>query len=265
MDALASGISLPDDSKKTWFIVNMARTFGEDIPQAFQQTLFLIYVKQNYFMIASVAVSVASSVKALHDAVNRGAIAVGAKVMKAFTIGDCVRMSEDPQEVRDSFNEIAYSWDDVMADMCGKEYKVLKVAGNIVGLPSPDGSQGGVWYFSAFVLAKAETRNNDQGAPVARGSDRSCSQLFYCGRNLGTAAIPGSDGRCGPSNGPQCSSCKRYQAKSNVNDEGSPAQFTQAPADSLSESVCEENSEDYRRERDPSRAAQPRRAPSVDA
>mmetsp|Transcript_54538 Transcript_54538/g.177258 ORF Transcript_54538/g.177258 Transcript_54538/m.177258 type:complete len:665 (+) Transcript_54538:52-2046(+) len=80
MDALASGISLPDDSKQTWFIVNMARTFGEDIPQAFQQTLFLIYVKQNYFMIVSVAVSVASSVKALHDAVSRASIAAGAKV-----------------------------------------------------------------------------------------------------------------------------------------------------------------------------------------
>mmetsp|Transcript_54540 Transcript_54540/g.177275 ORF Transcript_54540/g.177275 Transcript_54540/m.177275 type:complete len:709 (+) Transcript_54540:67-2193(+) len=83
MDALASGISLPDDSKQTWFIVNMARTFGEDIPQAFQQTLFLIYVKQNYFMIVSVAVSVASSVKALHDAVSRASIAAGAKVTEA--------------------------------------------------------------------------------------------------------------------------------------------------------------------------------------
>ena len=52
---------------------------------------------------------------------------------------------------------------------------------------------------------------NDQGASVMRGRDASCSHLLYCGRNLGTAAIPGSDGRCGPSNGPQCTSCKRLQ------------------------------------------------------
>jgi hypothetical protein len=36
--------------------------------------------------------------------------------------------------------------------------------------------------------------------------------LFYCGRKLGEQAIPGSsDGRCGPSTGPQCASCKRFQ------------------------------------------------------
>ncbi len=31
---------------------------------------------------------------------------------------------------------------------------------------------------------------------------------FYCGRRLGVALIPGSDGQCGPKNGPQCSDCK---------------------------------------------------------
>jgi len=30
----------------------------------------------------------------------------------------------------------------------------------------------------------------------------------YCGRNLGQEAIPGSDGQCGPNNGPQCADCK---------------------------------------------------------
>ena len=51
---------------------------------------------------------------------------------------------------------------------------------------------------------------------------------YYCGRHLGRAAIPGSDGRCGPTNGPQCQSCIRYQVAqrppdsqtSQVNDEG---------------------------------------------
>lgn len=31
--------------------------------------------------------------------------------------------------------------------------------------------------------------------------------LLYCGRFLGTKAIPWSDGRCGPTNGPQCVDC----------------------------------------------------------
>ena len=30
----------------------------------------------------------------------------------------------------------------------------------------------------------------------------------YCGRLLGKDAIPGSDGQCGPNNGPQCADCK---------------------------------------------------------
>jgi len=78
MDALASCVSLPDEkAKKTWTIVNLARTFGEDIPQAIQQTLFLIYVKENYFMIVSVVVSLGSSMKAVYDALRRGMAALG--------------------------------------------------------------------------------------------------------------------------------------------------------------------------------------------
>lgn len=37
------------------------------------------------------------------------------------------------------------------------------------------------------------------------------ANLYYCGRRLGVAAIPGSDGMCGPSNGPQCEACKAHQ------------------------------------------------------
>ena len=42
------------------------------------------------------------------------------------------------------------------------------------------------------------------------------ARKLYCGRNLGPRAIPGSDGRCGPNNGPQCQDClavaHEYQA-----------------------------------------------------
>jgi hypothetical protein len=31
---------------------------------------------------------------------------------------------------------------------------------------------------------------------------------MYCGRNVGK--MPGSDGRCGPTNGPQCRDCRPF-------------------------------------------------------
>jgi hypothetical protein len=43
------------------------------------------------------------------------------------------------------------------------------------------------------------------GMLIAKSS--SCHGKFYCGRRLGSEAIPGSDGRCGVSNGPQCQAC----------------------------------------------------------
>ena len=48
---------------------------------------------------------------------------------------------------------------------------------------------------------------NDEGAAV-----KMSQQLYYCGRQLGREAIPNSDGGCGPTNGPQCASCKRFAA-----------------------------------------------------
>lgn len=35
--------------------------------------------------------------------------------------------------------------------------------------------------------------------------------MIYCERKLGVERIPGSDGQCGPSNGPQCSKCQERQ------------------------------------------------------
>jgi len=48
-------------------------------------------------------------------------------------------------------------------------------------------------------------------SPGTDGSGR-----LYCGRRLGTAAIPGSDGQCGPDNGPQCRDCVPLPAVTNV-------------------------------------------------
>jgi hypothetical protein len=37
---------------------------------------------------------------------------------------------------------------------------------------------------------------------INKGTTFLFSGTYYCGRYLGTTAIPGSDGRCGPNNGP---------------------------------------------------------------
>ncbi|KAL3936640.1 MAG: hypothetical protein SGBAC_008085 [Bacillariaceae sp.] len=57
--------------------------------------------------------------------------------------------------------------------------------------------------------AKFPFLRNDESAIVAVGSE--WDSFLYCGRRLGRTAIPQSDGRCGPSNGPQCASCQRLQ------------------------------------------------------
>ncbi len=69
------------------------------------------------------------------------------------------------------------------------------------------------------------TMQNDEGADVCLGTGDKAdgSAKFYCGRTLGVLAIPGSDGQCGPNNGPQCESCKRFGMGSEVkwqNDDG---------------------------------------------
>ena len=61
-------------------------------------------------------------------------------------------------------------------------------------------------------LGDAPSFANDDGAVVAPGRSSGITQKYYCGRELGREAIPDSDGGCGPSNGPQCPSCKRFQA-----------------------------------------------------
>ena len=54
-----------------------------------------------------------------------------------------------------------------------------------------------------------EDRINDEGAHVEIGLD---GETWYCGRVLGKAAIPGSNGQCGPKDGKQCASCLRCQS-----------------------------------------------------
>ena len=48
---------------------------------------------------------------------------------------------------------------------------------------------------------------NRAGVRCSIGTD---VKVFYCNRVLGRDAIPGSDGRCGPNDGPQCRDCQGY-------------------------------------------------------
>ena len=50
---------------------------------------------------------------------------------------------------------------------------------------------------------------NKANVPVSLGTGSGKSN-YYCGRFLGREAIPQSDGRCGPNNGPQCDDCKGF-------------------------------------------------------
>lgn len=61
--------------------------------------------------------------------------------------GDCVEIS-DVELVRMAFNTYKFRWDDQMLPMCNDKFRVVCVPEkNYVGLGSPDGSQGGWWYF----------------------------------------------------------------------------------------------------------------------
>mmetsp|Transcript_9194 Transcript_9194/g.9265 ORF Transcript_9194/g.9265 Transcript_9194/m.9265 type:complete len:505 (+) Transcript_9194:80-1594(+) len=51
---------------------------------------------------------------------------------------------------------------------------------------------------------------NRAKAPLELGTDEGYLDYYYCGRRLGSRAIPGSDGRCGPQNGPQCRDCRGF-------------------------------------------------------
>lgn len=80
--------------------------------------------------------------------------------MSDYKVGDRVVLSSvtDMGDVKKSFlNTSHYIWDDRMIPMLGKQYPVLEVVSDengipMLGLPSPDGSQNGKWYFPESVI-----------------------------------------------------------------------------------------------------------------
>ena len=72
-----------------------------------------------------------------------------------------------------------------------------------------------------WLVKKQAMTFNDEGAKVALGNGEfkdigeDGSHKYYCGRRL---PIPGTDGRCGPTGGPQCRSCIRFQERKELGD-----------------------------------------------
>lgn len=79
-------------------------------------------------------------------------------------------------------------------------------------IPLPCGAAGEPGAGLQASLTEIAARVNDEGICVRLGAREGFQDRYYCGRWLGTDAIPNSDGRCGPEDGPQCPSCARYQA-----------------------------------------------------
>lgn len=71
--------------------------------------------------------------------------------------GDIVRMHHKEEVVKVSFQTSFYVWHNLMRGMLGREFRVLQLTEpGIVALPSPDGSQNGMWYFPVSVVSRVD-------------------------------------------------------------------------------------------------------------
>lgn len=80
MDTVASCISMkPEDNNAltAWRLVNWVRCLGEDLPQCFFQTLFILTVKKNAIMLISIGIGACTSIMAVYNAAKRAAGAMG--------------------------------------------------------------------------------------------------------------------------------------------------------------------------------------------
>jgi len=61
--------------------------------------------------------------------------------------------------------------------------------------------------------AKTNLEVRNKAGVVVRLGKGGCANIYYCGRRFGIGQIQGSDGYCGPNNGPQCPDCKGMKAQ----------------------------------------------------
>ena len=84
-------------------------------------------------------------------------------------VGGHVRLTSEVEHLQRALDSVDYSWSELMRPMAGESLEVLcdsrpNRGTNIVGLPSPDGSQGGVWYFPVTALQRPEGARGDETA-----------------------------------------------------------------------------------------------------
>ncbi|CAK0852885.1 unnamed protein product [Prorocentrum cordatum] len=99
----------------------------------------------------------------------------------------------------------------------------LDIAGTIMGDSSRQWARllsgfGGVDFTDSDKNTVMLDAANDESAEVRLSPQEGHRHKWYCGRTLGKEAIPGSNGRCGPNNGPQCVPCRRFQEAFQIND-----------------------------------------------
>ncbi len=77
----------------------------------------------------------------------------------------------------------------------------------VLSVPSPYPQPATVVRILVALLLSLQPGGIHHFKGTGSGADK-----YYCARVLGVDLIPGSDGQCGPNNGPQCAECRAYQA-----------------------------------------------------
>lgn len=74
-------------------------------------------------------------------------------VTSPFVAGDVVRVTSNETLLRQALLQVVYTWNDGMKNMLGQAFPVTRVPSpGVVGLPSTDGTNGGLWYFPVTTL-----------------------------------------------------------------------------------------------------------------
>mmetsp|Transcript_85434 Transcript_85434/g.226894 ORF Transcript_85434/g.226894 Transcript_85434/m.226894 type:complete len:510 (-) Transcript_85434:10-1539(-) len=89
-----------------------------------------------------------------------------------FATGEMAWLSGNETFVRKVFKAIpGFTWNEGMADMLGRSFRVVAPErAGLVGLPSPDGSQTGVWYFPAAALELAPLKVEEPQLPISHAA-----------------------------------------------------------------------------------------------
>ena len=73
-----------------------------------------------------------------------------------FKVGDMVILSDDEHLVKSEFGLSNFRWDYQMRLMLGEKFPIVAILDpKTIALPSPDGSQAGIWYFPISLVTTA--------------------------------------------------------------------------------------------------------------